>query len=133
MRTVKRYISALSSLWDEVIPRGEATEPRPMWLRSDLARLFKTPILDGLQIRAPAIHFGDRDHSRRKILASIDRCVFRRPLGRDLPAACRGRSRGRGRLAYLYQHEAAASAEEQIRRAPSANRRDDARAYMETN
>jgi len=62
-RTVKRHISAHSSLWDEVIPRGEATEnifsgfkfphqqraqdQRPMWLRSDLARLFATPVWTG--------------------------------------------------------------------------------------
>lgn len=63
IKTVKRHLSALSSLWDECIPHGAATDKifsgfkfptqkraqdqRPMWRRSDLARLFKTPIWSG--------------------------------------------------------------------------------------
>lgn len=63
IRTVKRHISALSSLWDESIPQGvaadkifagfkfpaqqRAQDQRPMWRRSDLAKLFNTPIWSG--------------------------------------------------------------------------------------
>lgn len=63
IKTVKRHFSALSALWDEAIPAGEATDKifsgfkfpqqqraqdqRPMWTRTDLARLFKTPIWAG--------------------------------------------------------------------------------------
>lgn len=63
IRTVKRHISALSSLWDESIPQGvaadkifagfkfpsqqRAQDQRPMWRRSDLAKLFKTPVWRG--------------------------------------------------------------------------------------
>lgn len=62
-RTVKRHISALSGLWDELIPRGDAKDnifsgfkfpqqqraqdQRPMWTRTDLVRLFQTPIWTG--------------------------------------------------------------------------------------
>lgn len=63
VRTVKRHMSALSTLWDEAIPTGAASEnifsgfkfphqqraqeQRPMWMRGDLARLFATPIWTG--------------------------------------------------------------------------------------
>jgi len=63
IRTVKRHMSALSTLWDEAIPSGAATqnifsgfkfpqqkraqEQRPMWTRGDLTRLFSTPIWTG--------------------------------------------------------------------------------------
>lgn len=63
IRTVKRHMSALSALWEELIPTGAATEniflgfkfphqqraqdQRPMWTRSDLARLFATPTWTG--------------------------------------------------------------------------------------
>ncbi|WP_248311413.1 site-specific integrase [Bosea sp. ASV33] len=63
IRTVKRHVSALSSLWDESIPQGAATDKifagfkfpaqqraqdqRPMWRRSDLAKLFRTPVWSG--------------------------------------------------------------------------------------
>ncbi len=63
IRTVKRHFSALSALWDEAIPLGDAADKifsgfkfpqqqraqdqRPMWTRADLARLFKTPIWVG--------------------------------------------------------------------------------------
>jgi hypothetical protein len=59
IKTVKRHLSALSALWDESIPLGDAADKifsgfkfpqqqraqdqRPMWTRADLARLFKTP------------------------------------------------------------------------------------------
>lgn len=62
-KTVKRHLSALSALWDESIPLGDAAEKifsgfkfplqqraqdqRPMWTRADLARLFKTPVWAG--------------------------------------------------------------------------------------
>lgn len=63
IKTVKRHLSALSSLWDEIIPQGEAAnrifsgfkfsrqkraqDQRAMWSPDDLARLFKTPIWTG--------------------------------------------------------------------------------------
>jgi len=63
IRTVKRHMSALSTLWEEAIPTGAATqnifsgfkfpqqkraqEQRPMWTRGDLSRLFSTPIWTG--------------------------------------------------------------------------------------
>lgn len=63
IKTVKRHMSALSALWDESIPLGDAADKifsgfkfplqqraqdqRPMWTRADLARLFKTPLWAG--------------------------------------------------------------------------------------
>lgn len=63
IRTVKRHFSALSALWDEAIPLGDAADKifsgfkfpqqqraqdqRPMWTRADLGRLFKTPVWAG--------------------------------------------------------------------------------------
>lgn len=63
IRTVKRHFSALSALWDEAIPLGDAADKifsgfkfpqqqraqdqRPMWARADLGRLFKTPVWAG--------------------------------------------------------------------------------------
>lgn len=68
LRTVKRHMSALSTLWDEAIPTGAATtnifagfkfphqrraqEQRPMWTRGDLMRLFATPIWTGCKSEA---------------------------------------------------------------------------------
>lgn len=68
VRTVKRHMSALSTLWDESIPSGAASEnifagfkfpnqrraqeQRPMWTRSDLNRLFATPIWTGCKSEA---------------------------------------------------------------------------------
>lgn len=63
IKTVKRHLSALSALWDESIPLGDAADKifsgfkfphqqraqdqRPMWTKADLARLFKTPVWAG--------------------------------------------------------------------------------------
>lgn len=68
VRTVKRHMSALSTLWDEAIPSGAASEnifagfkfphqrraqeQRPMWTRGDLARLFASPIWTGCKSEA---------------------------------------------------------------------------------
>lgn len=64
-KTVKRHLSALSSLWDEMHSRDEAAkgifsgfqfskqkrarDQRALWSRDDLKRLFKTPIWTGCQ------------------------------------------------------------------------------------
>lgn len=63
IKTVKRHLSALSALWDEALPAAEAAsnifsgfkfsrqqraqDQRPMWTKTDLEKLFKTPIWAG--------------------------------------------------------------------------------------
>jgi integrase len=65
IKTVKRHLSALSSLWDEMNSHDEAAkgifsgfpfskqkrarDQRALWTRDDLKRLFKTPIWTGCQ------------------------------------------------------------------------------------
>lgn len=65
IKTVKRHLSALSSLWDEMHSHDEAAkgifsgfpfskqkrarDQRALWSRDDLKRLFKTPIWTGCQ------------------------------------------------------------------------------------
>ena len=64
-RTVKRHFSALSTLWDDAIPRGEASEnifsgfkfpaskranqQREMWSLAELKQLFASPVWSGCQ------------------------------------------------------------------------------------
>lgn len=64
-RTVKRHLTALSTLWTDAIARGDAKdnifsgfkfprqplaqEQRQMWDQRDLARLFATPVWSGCQ------------------------------------------------------------------------------------